>query len=78
MAKLQIKDLTPEVLEELSKLESEKAIQDYFATKGIEVSDNLARNIKEYIDKGAKELTEEELEKVAGGRCGHEKTGTAS
>ncbi|MBQ4255654.1 MAG: hypothetical protein II721_06690 [Bacilli bacterium] len=78
MAKLQIKDLTPEVLEEISKLENEQAIKDYFAAKGFDVSDNLAKTLKEHADKGGEELTEEELEKVSGG-CGKDsKNGSIS
>ena len=77
MSKLQIKDLTPEVLEEISKLENEQAIKDYFAAKGFDVSEKLAKTLKEHAEKGGEELTEEELAKVSGG-CGQSKNGSIS
>lgn len=76
MTKLQIKDLNPEVLDDVAKLESADAIKEYFANKDIEVSDKVANMIHEHASEGGIELNEETLQSVSGGVC-NKKSGTA-
>ena len=76
MTKLQVRDLTPEVLEEVAKLENAEAVKAYFAGKDIEVSDKIAGLIVEHVKEGKLELTDETLDAVSGG-CGGKK-GTVS
>lgn len=76
MTKLQVRDLTPEVLEEVAKLENAEAVKAYFAGKDIEVSDKIAGLIVEHAKEGKLELTDENLDAVSGG-CGDRK-GTVS
>ena len=69
MKKLQIADLTPEILEEVRKLEDAKAVVEFFAEKGFDVSEKTAGIILEESKKDNAELSEEALANVTGG-CG--------
>lgn len=69
MSKLQIENLTPEILAEVRNLADEKEVIAYFAEKGYEVSPELAKRILDGVKSGVTELTEDELDKVSGG-CG--------
>ena len=69
MARLQIKDITPELLEEMRDSESPEEIKEFLDGKGFEVSDRGAELIYEQLSEGEVELTDEQLKAVAGG-CG--------
>ena len=75
--KLQIENLTPEILTEVKDLANEEEVVAYFAKKGYEVSPELGKRILDGVKAGNTELTEEELEKVSGG-CGSSKNSTRS
>lgn len=70
MAKLQMKDLTPEVLAEVEKLSEPKEVVDYFKAKDLEVSEQTAATILEQVHSDGERMSDEELGKVAGGKCG--------
>ena len=78
MKKLQIKDLTPEILAEVSALENPEAVVDYFAAKDFEVSKEAAARLLEESKKDGVELSDESLKQVAGGFCGGSPSGTRS
>ena len=67
MARLQVKDLTPELLAEMKDLQSGKEVQDFLASRDLEVSENTAEIIASQLKEGETELTEEQLEAVYGG-----------
>ena len=69
MAKLQVKDLTPELLAEMKDLSTGKEVKDFLASKDLEISDSSAELIASQLNEGVQELTEEQLEAVSGG-CG--------
>ena len=69
MAKLQVKDLTPELLAEMKDLRTGKEVKDFLADRGLEVSDKAAEAIASQLAEGETELTEEQLAAVSGG-CG--------
>ena len=69
MAKLQVKDLTPELLAEMKDLKTGKEVKDFLAAKGFEISDAGADIIAKQLAEGETELTEEQLAAVSGG-CG--------
>lgn len=69
MAKLQVKDLTPELLAEMKDLKSGKEVKDFLASKDLEISDKGADLIAAQLAEGETELTKEQLDAVAGG-CG--------
>ncbi len=69
MARLQIKDLTPELLEGMRESESVEEVKEYLDGKGFEISDRGAEMIYEQIREGEVELTQEQLKAVSGG-CG--------
>ena len=77
MKKLQMKDLTPEILVEVSKLENPEAVVAYFAAKDFEISKEAAARLYEESKKDNIELNSEELKQVAGG-CGGAGGGTNS
>ncbi len=77
MTRLQVKDLTPEMLAEVCKLNAADDVVKYFADKGFEVSPRIAERILEQSKKGGAELSEEALAEVAGG-CGDNRRSTAS
>ncbi len=66
MAKLQLKDITPDMIKQMAKLGSAEEIAAFVKESGFEISDKGAARLKEQIDK-TKDLSEEELAKVAGG-----------
>ena len=70
MAKLQLKDLTPELLAEVRGCNNVDEAVKFFADKGFEVSPKVAERILEECQKEHAELTDEELASVAGGNCG--------
>ena len=75
MAKLQIENLTPELLTEVSKLTTVDEVVKYFADKGFEVSPKVAERILEGSKRESVELTDEELKAIAaGGVCDKKKT----
>ena len=69
MAKLQVKDLTPELLAEMKDLKSGKEVKEFLASKGFEISDKGAEIIANQLKEGETDLTEEQLAAVSGG-CG--------
>ncbi|MCR5491216.1 MAG: hypothetical protein K6F32_03705 [Bacilli bacterium] len=69
MRKLQIKDLTPEMLKEVSALETKEDVVAYFAAKDLEISLGGAEKLLEESKKEDLELDEETLANVAGGGC---------
>lgn len=69
MAKLQVKDLTPELLAEMKNLKSGKEVKEFLAAKGFEISDGGADIIATQLAEGETELTEEQLAAISGG-CG--------
>ena len=69
MKKLQMKDLTPAILTEVSKLGEPKKVVDFFAEKGFEVTEEGAQKILSRISKDERALDLDELEHVSGG-CG--------
>jgi len=71
MAKLQLKDLTPELLAEVRGCNNADEVVKFFADKGFEISPKVAERIFEECKKGDVELTDEELAVIAGGgNCG--------
>jgi len=72
MAKLQVKDLTPELLAEMKDLKTAQEVKEFLAAKGFEVSDKGADIIATQLKEGETELTEEQLAAVSGG-CGNPK-----
>ena len=66
MAKLQLKDITPDMIKQMAKLGSVDELIAFVNEKGFEISDKGAARLKEQIEK-AENLSEEELAKVAGG-----------
>lgn len=71
MAKLQLKDLTPELLAEVRGCNNVDEAVKFFADKGFEVSPKVAERILEECKKENTELTDEELAAIAGGGpCG--------
>jgi len=80
MKKLQLKDLTPELLDEVSKLENPEAVIKYFEGKDFEISADAAKLLFDESKKGNVELSDETLASVAGGGlCGDgKKQGTKS
>lgn len=69
MAKLQVKDLTPELLAEMKDLRTGEEVKKFLASRGLEVSDKAAEAIASQLAEGETELTEEQLAAVSGG-CG--------
>ena len=69
MAKLQVKDLTPELLAEMKDLKTGKEVKAFLEGKGFEISDKGADLIAQQLAEGDGELTEEQLAAVSGG-CG--------
>ena len=69
MAKLQIKDLTPELLAEMKDLQTGKEVKDFLAEKDFEISDRGAEMIAAQLVEGETDLTDEQLKTVYGG-CG--------
>ena len=69
MAKLQLKDLTLELLNEMKESESAQEVKEFLADKGYEVSDRGAELIFEQLQEGEVELNDEQLKAIAGG-CG--------
>ena len=67
MAKLQMKDLTPELLSEMKELKTGEEVKEFLAGKDLEISDNGAQTIASHIAEGDAELSEEQLAAVAGG-----------
>ena len=78
MAKLQMSDLTPEILAEIEKMNDAKEVVAYFNAKGFELSEKGAALILEQIHADGAVLNEDALNKVAGG-CGDSRpSGTRS
>lgn len=73
MAKLQVKDLTPELLAEMKNLKSSQEVKAFLEGKGFEISEKGAEAIAKQLLEGEGELTEEQLAAVSGG-CGSGKT----
>ena len=69
MAKLQVKDLTPELLAEMKDLQSGKEVKEFLESKDFEISDKGADIIASQLKEGTSDLTDEQLAAVAGG-CG--------
>ena len=69
MKKLKMSDLTPAVLKEVMKLDGVQEVIDFFAAREFEVSEKGAAKILEQLKGQNRELTDDELDKVAGG-CG--------
>lgn len=72
MAKLKIKDLTPELLAEMKDLKSAEEVKNFLAGKDLEISDKGAEIIATQLAEGETELTNEQLNAVSGG-CGSSK-----
>ena len=72
MKKLQMNDLTPELLQEVMKLSDPKDVVAFFQSKDYEVSEEGAQKILENLKDHALELNVDDLENVAGGGCGGE------
>lgn len=70
MAKLQVKDLTPELLAEMKDLQSGAEVKEFLASKDYEISDNGAEIIASQLSEGETDLTEEQLAAVSGGCSG--------
>ena len=71
MKKLQEKDLTPELMNQLAKLKSSEEIISFLKEKGFEISEKGAERFFKQLQM-AIELSEKELDKVAGGLDGDE------
>ena len=69
MKKLQLKDLTPEILEEIAKMNVPSEVVEHFAKKDLEISEKAAETLLAEAKKGELKLDEESLKNVAGG-CG--------
>ena len=67
MSKLQIRDLTPELLAEMKDLETGEEVKEFLAARDLEVSDHGAEMIANQLVEGEADLSEEELRSVAGG-----------
>ena len=72
MAKLQMKDLTPELLAEMKDFENGEQVKDFLASRGLEVSDHGAEVIAEQLKEGEIDLSPEQLEAISGGCSGVE------
>ena len=70
MKKLQMNDLTPELLQEVMKLSDPKDIVAFFQSKDFEVSEEGAQKILDTLKDQVLELDVDDLENVAGGGCG--------
>lgn len=66
MEKLQLKDLTPELMKEIAECGDPAGIVELLKGKNFEISEKGAEKILEQISK-ADSLNVEELEKIAGG-----------
>ncbi len=66
MKKLQEKDLTPELMNQLAKLKSSEEIISFLKEKGFEISEKGAERFYKQLQM-AIELSEKELDNVAGG-----------
>ena len=67
MKKLQLKDLTPELLAEMKGLQTGKEVKDFMNSKDFEISESSANLIANQLKEGETELTEEQLAAVSGG-----------
>lgn len=77
MTKLQLENLTPELLAEVCKCNSADEVVKFFADKGFEVSPKVAERILEECKKNDGDISDEELNAVAGG-CGGSSRATRS
>ena len=73
MKKLSFADLTHDLLKELSALGTAQEIKRACEAKSLDISEQDADRLKEQIKK-AKELSKENIEKVAGGGVGYSGT----
>jgi len=69
MAKMQVKDLTPELIAQMKGLQSGKEVKEFLNSKNLEISDSSAELIAAQLKEGEVELTDEQLQAVSGG-CG--------
>ena len=77
MRKLKMSDLTPSMLSEVKKLKTPQDVIDYFKDKHYDVSDLTAKKILDRVQDYEHELSDDELDKVAGG-CSAPESGSCS
>ena len=67
MKKLETKDLTPALLQEVMKMTTPAEVVAFFQTKDYEVSEAGAQKILDYLNHKMVELEDDDLDNVSGG-----------
>ena len=78
MKKLQMIDLTPEILKEVKSFTNPQDVVAFFASKDYEVTEAGAQKILDYLKEQVHELEDDELGKISGGCGGDDDNSTIS